>query len=279
MAINPTLPGVPTPSREAINVYIGFDGREEVASTVAAHSIKRRSKAPLNIQFLKHRELRKARLFNRPWLIESDTGEFRDLIDNKPFTTEFSHTRFLIPALMNYKGWALFFDADMIFLSDIEKLFALCDDKYAVMCVKHNHQIKHDYVKMDDRKQHGYFRKNWSSFVLWNCGHPANKRITPEYVNGAKGADLHAFSWLSDPLIGSLPTSYNYIKGVSPALPLNMGGRPDVVHYTDGGPWFPNCTEVPYAQMWIDEYEHWQENTQGIITHVPSISYDRADKC
>jgi lipopolysaccharide biosynthesis glycosyltransferase len=177
--------------------------------------------------------LRKANLFCRPWLIESDTGNWRDLIDNKSFSTEFSHTRFLVPSLMKHRGWALFMDSDMIFQSDVKKLFDLCDDRYAVMCVKHVQPIVHGKKKMDGREQSGYNRKNWSSFVLFNCGHHANIALTHEKVNTMSGADLHRFSWLKDNEIGDIPFTYNFIQGVSPKLPLSSGGLPDVIHYQE----------------------------------------------
>jgi len=210
-------------------------------------------------------------------LIHGETGENTDLIDGKTFSTEFSHTRFLIPHLMDYKGWALFMDADMIFLSDIKDLMAHADEKYAVMCVKHHYPRATDYIKMDNRTQRIYTRKNWSSFVLWNCSHPANKYMTPERVNFQHGGDLHGFSWLSDDLIGALPTTYNYISGISPKLPQNSSGAnhgwPKVIHYTDGGPWFETCRDVPYAQTWIDEYESWQR--EGAIKNYTDIATTR----
>jgi lipopolysaccharide biosynthesis glycosyltransferase len=215
-------------------------------------------------------------MFSRPWVTLGSTGEWIDPIDEKPFSTEFSHTRFLVPALMEYKGWALFMDCDMLFMSDIQRLFDLCDDKYAVMVVKHRHQPKDGGRKMDDRVQSRYHRKNWSSFVLWNCSHPANATLTKEMVGFMKGGDLHAFSWLADSLIGELPFSYNYISGVSPKLNVNRGGIPDVVHYTDGGPWFDECKDVPFAGCWISEYEDWQRNGKE-ISDVPSMSFEKED--
>ena len=241
-----------------LSVFIGFDSREAVASEVAAHSILRRTKSNITIHHLKHRDLRKRGLFTRAWATIGATGEWVDLNDGRPFSTEFSHTRFLVPKLMGYKGWALFLDADMIFLTDIAKLLPLLDDTKAVMVVKHNQVVQRDAVKMDGRQQLSYRRKNWSSFVLWNCAHPANAMLTEDKVNTMLGSDMHAFSWLPDVLIGELPYTYNYISGVSPKLPPESGYRPDVVHYTEGGPWFENCREVPYASMWMEEYEDWQ---------------------
>ena len=246
-----------------------------VASDVAAHSIRRRTKHKVDIEFLNHRELRRAGKFARPWLVDGPTGNWTDLIDGKPFSTEFSHTRFLVPHLMNYQGWALFMDADMIFLSDVKKLFEMVDDKYALMCVKHNHIVKNESVKMDGRAQLMYRRKNWSSFVLWNCGHPMNRQITVEKVNFMKGSDLHAFSWLPDEVIGSLPYSYNYISGSSPHLaPDDI----DMLHYTDGGPWFVDYTQVPLGELWLEEYEHLQNNSEIYISGVPSTAFEMGDK-
>lgn len=261
----------------ALSVFIGHDSREAVVSEVAAYSIKKRTHTAVNLTFLKHKELRKAGYFHRPWLTDSD-GNNVDLIDNKPFSTEFSHTRFLIPSLMKYKGWALFADNDMLFLSDIKNLFALCDDRYAVMVVKHNHIVKADYEKMDGRKQQGYYRKNWSSFVLWNCAHPSNHKITKGYVNLSKGCDLHSFKWLSDDLIGNLPITYNYINGISPKMPASSGSRPDVIHYTEGGPWFKNYRNTPYAQLWLDEYEDWQRSlNESYVTDIPTLAYEKEE--
>lgn len=258
----------------ALHVWIGWDSREAVGSDVAAHSIRKRTSSRVHIHYLKHRELRSSGMFSRPWLIDGNTGNFTDLVDGKPFSTEFSHTRFLVPALMQYQGWALFMDADMIFQDDIKKLFELCNDKYAVMVVKHNHYPK-EQIKMDGREQSKYLRKNWSSFILFNCAHPANKYLTPEAVSFKSGRDMHAFSWLADDLIGTLPFTYNYIKGVSP--PIHDGQMPSVIHYTDGGPWFENCQDVPFADLWIDEYEDWQSDGHHVAP-VPSIAFDKGKK-
>lgn len=143
----------------------------------------------------------------------------------------------------------------MIFTNDIKKLFDKCDPSKAVMVVKHYHEVPKDGLKMDGRVQQNYYRKNWSSFVLWNCGHPANKDLTSERVNYMKGSDLHSFNWLTDDLIGALSFNYNYISGISPIL----SDKPSVVHYTEGGPWFDECKHVPYADWWDDERRHWEE--------------------
>ena len=169
----------------------------------------------------------------------------------------------------------------MIFQSDIKDLLALCDDRYAVMVVKHKHHPVQNSQKMDGRAQLQYYRKNWSSFVLWNCGHSANKHLTPEKVNFMMGSDLHAFSWLDEDLIGSLPFRYNYISGISPAMPV-VGVKPEVpfvIHYTEGGPWFSNCKEVPYSDLWMKEFEAWNRDADhGTVSDMPTTKFDRADR-
>lgn len=248
---------------EPLTVWIGWDSREALASDVCASSIIRHTKHPVQFRYLKHRKLRKQGLFYRPWLVNGESGEWQDLLDGRPFSTEFSHTRFLIPELQQFKGWALFMDADMIFADDIVKLFKMKKDRYAAMCVKHNHDPKIDTSKMDGRVQLRYYRKNWSSFVLWNCGHLANRGLTKEKVNFMKGNELHAFSWLNgEDHIGALPFNYNYISGISPKLPIIDGKQLEisVYHYTEGGPWFDECKQVPYADLWDRERRIWEEN-------------------
>ena len=46
---------------------------------------------------------------------------------------------------------------------------------------------------MDGKQQTIYPRKNWSSVVLWNCGHESNKKINRELVNNpdTTGKYLH----------------------------------------------------------------------------------------
>lgn len=254
------------------NIYIGWDTREDVAYKVCKHSIEKRSRG-YNVIPLKHKDLRKQGVFTRAWLTNGTDGNRYDLVDMRPFSTEFSHTRFLVPHLNKYQGWALFMDCDMIFTSDIKELFKLVDNRYACMVVKHIHKPSED-IKMDDQPQSKYFRKNWSSFVLWNCAHPKNKFLSVENVNKLTGTDLHTFSWLEDKDIGALPMSYNWIEGVSPAI----SGKPDVVHYTLGGPWFPNYQDVAFAELWTEEYEDWQRSGNNDFVNIPSIKYEREEE-
>jgi lipopolysaccharide biosynthesis glycosyltransferase len=264
-----------------ITCFLGYDTRETVASYVAAYSIRSRTHNSVDIKLLKHKNLRAIGMLSRPWLVDGSTGDTIDLIDGKKFSTEYSHSRFLVPALMNYRGWALYCDADIIFLSDIKKLFELKDDRYAVMCVKHNYQNAVNISHLEGRSRLQYFRKNWSSFMLINCAHAANRQLTVEKVNFAKGEDLHGFTWLEKSEIGEIPKTYNYISGISPKLgktELDKPIFPDSIHYTEGGPW-SDKKDVQFADLWINEYEMWCRNDDhGEITGLPRTNFDRLDK-
>ena len=106
-----------------MKVFVGYDTREDIAYQVCKHSIiTKQPKA--DVRPLKQQELR-------------DAGWYTRTVD-KLASTEFTFTRFLIPELTNFKGWALFMDCDMILTTDIKELFDQADDRYAVMCVQHD---------------------------------------------------------------------------------------------------------------------------------------------
>lgn len=227
-------------------VFIGYDSREHEAYNVCRFSIVDKSEDAVRIELLNHRVLRALGLFSRPWRID-EAGQYWDMRDGSPFSTEFSFTRFLVPAYANHlgiNGWALFCDSDFLFLKDLSGIFDHCNDKYAVMCVKHDHKPT-DSVKMDGMKQEGYQRKNWSSLMLWNLDHPANRTLTPSQVNAKPGRWLHTLSWLKDEEIGSLPHNWNFIPGVT-----DRDIEPFAIHYSEKAPWFEGQENCAYASEW-----------------------------
>ena len=216
-----------------MNIYIGYDSREDLAYQVCSHSITSITSSA-NIYPLKLNDLKEKGYYKR--------GE------DKLGSTEFTFSRFLVPILNNYKGWALFCDCDLLFLSPIEELFSLIDDKYAVMCVQHDYNPKGN-TKMDGRAQSIYPRKNWSSLVLWNCSHPSNKKVTSDLVNdpNTTGKYLHRFSWLEDDEIGAISHEWNWLVGW---YKEPQDGSPKAIHYTEGGPWFPEYRFCDYHDIW-----------------------------
>ena len=217
-------------------IYVGWDSREDVAYQVCKHSIERFSNG-IEVVPLKLHELKDAGLVTRP--------------DDPKASTEFTFSRFLVPHLNGYTGWALFVDCDFLFLRDANQLFDLADDKYAVMVAKHEYNVVDGSTKMDGKVQHAYPRKNWSSAMLFNCAHQKNKDfLYPEFANKQEMSYLHRFSWLDDSEIGQISHEWNWLVG---HYHEPTDGSPKALHYTTGGPWFQQYQDVEYADLWNDE--------------------------
>jgi hypothetical protein len=213
-----------------IRIFIGFDPRETVAWHVLTHSIMARSSQPVSFVPLALDNLRE--VFRRE----------RDPLQS----TDFAFSRFLTPYLSGFEGWSLFMDCDMLVQDDIAKLWALRDDRYAVMCVKHDHQPR-EQTKFLNAKQTAYPKKNWSSVMLFN--NARCRALTPEFVNTATGLQLHQFKWVEEEeLIGSLPARWNHLVGYD-----ERHERVAVAHFTLGGPYFAKYEGSDYSAEWFTE--------------------------
>jgi hypothetical protein len=215
-----------------IRVFIGYDARETVAWHVLCHSILARSSQPVSFV---------------PLALDNLQGLFRR--ERNPLqSTDFSFTRFLTPYLSGYEGWSLFMDCDMLMRRDIAELWALRDERYAVMCVQHDHRPA-ETKKFLDQPQSAYGKKNWSSVMLFD--NAKCRALTPDYVNTASGLELHQFKWLEgDHLIGTLPHGWNHLVGYA-APDANAAN----VHFTLGGPYFNEYAQCEHADAWFAERE------------------------
>ena len=224
-------------------VFIGWDSREPEAYDVAAQSLKRHASIPVEVMPIKQEDLRAQGLYRRE----------RDPLAS----TEFTYTRFLTPHLAGFQGHALFHDSDFLWTGDIAEMLALVDAAKAVTCVQHDHQPP-EATKMDNAVQTRYPRKNWSSLMLFNCAHPSVRKLDVDTVNRESGAYLHRMQWAADDEIGALPETWNWLEGWCKAGP---GDTPKVIHYTRGGPWFPQWQNVAFADLWRAEWERAQSTT------------------
>ncbi|XP_010496194.1 PREDICTED: protein CDI-like [Camelina sativa] len=233
--------------KKPFRIFVGYDPREDLAYQVCRHSITKRSSIPVEIIPIVQSDLRKKGLYWR------ERGQLE--------STEFSFSRFLTPHLSDYDGWAMFVDCDFLYLADIKQLTDLIDDKYAIMCVQHDYAPK-ETTKMDGAVQTVYPRKNWSSMVLYNCGHPKNKTLNPETVNTQTGAFLHRFQWLEDEEIGSIPFVWNFLEGHNRVVEKDPTTQPKAVHYTRGGPWFDAWKDCEFADLWYNEMEDYSKENK-----------------
>lgn len=214
--------------QQTVRIFVGFDSKEVVAYHVLAQSIIENSSIPVEFSPI----------------VLSNLGGLFTRERNALQSTEFSFSRFLTPYLSGYQGWSIFMDCDMLMRADIAELWALRDDRYAAMCVKHDYQPKVE-TKFLGQTQTKYEKKNWSSFILFN--NDKCRALTPDYVNTATGLQLHQFKWLeNDDLIGELPVTWNYLVN-------EYDYREDAknVHFTDGGPYFEEYKNDDYAEEWF----------------------------
>ena len=218
-----------------VKVFVGYDSREDIAWQVCRHSLLRHSDENIEVIPLRQSALRELGLYTRPL----DAGA----------STEFSLTRFLTPYLAAQRGWVIFCDCDFLFTTDIRNVLEGLDPAKAVYCVQHDYVPAHQ-VKMDGKRQATYPRKNWSSFMIFNCDHPDVRALTPAVVNSVTPAYLHRFEWVADDeAIGSLEIDWNFLEGEY-AMPRTT---PRVIHYTNGGPWFEQWQNCDYADLWLHE--------------------------
>jgi len=225
--------------------YIGFDAREERAAHVAARTFNARSR--LHAEFLCIDRLRATGLLNRPALRISETDEYLhyDLISQERTSTDFKYSRFLPPILCQ-EGFALSVDCDVVFMrSPFEMLRELTPGK-AIYVVKHAY-VPTETVKMDGQPQASYERKNWSSVILWDTDHPANRRLTLTDVNTRPALWLHQFKWLADDEIGDLGPAWNWLVNVEP-----KPAHPGIAHFTLGGPFTIGWKGAAHDEIWLD---------------------------
>ena len=219
-----------------IPLYFGHDPRESIGTHVFMHSVMTRSSLPVSFVPLHLDNMKK-------FYKENHTDG----------TNAFIYSRFLIPYMQGYQGWAIFMDgADMLCQADIAELWALRDPfGKAVQVVKHDYKTKSNrkYIGTDmEAGNEDYPRKNWSSVMLINCSHFSWRQVTPDFVERATGQVLHHFSFMVDDEIGELPKEWNHI--VSEEAP-----NPDakLIHYSLGIPGFKHYEHCEYSDEWFNE--------------------------
>jgi hypothetical protein len=202
-----------------IELFAGWDWREEVGFHVFCRSVLARASSPVRITPLG--------AFNGP-----------------EGTNAFTYSRFMVPSLMGYRGHAIFMDgSDMLARADIAELDRLFDPSVAVQVVKHatyktRHKVKYVGTSLECPNAN-YARKNWASVMLINCEHEAWRSV-PE------GLDALQLRFIPDELIGDLPATWNCL--------VDEGqGAGNVLHWTVGVPAFSHYHNAPHAALWHEE--------------------------
>ena len=212
-----------------IPIFVGYDPKEAIAFHTCVNSIIRLSSEPVQIIPL---------ALN---LIKDYTEQHTD------GSNDFIYSRFLVPYLQSFTGWAIYIDGDMILRTDIAELWNLQQPDKDVMVVQHDYKTKMP-VKYLGAKNEDYPRKNWSSVILWNCNSFPNRKLTPSFVQQQTGSFLHRFNWLQDERIGRLPIEWNW-------LPDEFGPNANakLLHWTLGTPCFKDFSSATQSEEWHSE--------------------------
>ena len=211
---------------EIADIVVGFDQKESVAYHTFVQSVIEKSTIPTRFMPLSIRSL----------------TNYKET--HKDGSNDFIYSRFLVPYLMNFNGWAIYADGDMVCLEDIKKLWDLRDDKFAVQVVKHDYKTKVK-SKYWGNKNEDYPRKNWSSLILWNCNHASHKILNPEFIQKQSGAFLHRFSWIKDKEIGQIEKEWNWL-----AMEYEEKKDINLIHYTIGTPCFKEYHDKSLSSYW-----------------------------
>lgn len=164
-------------------------------------------------------------------------------------TNAFTRSRFLVPHLCGYSGWAIFADgADMMARADLAELWAFKSiAQKSIWCVKHEYKTQHarKYIgtEMEANNDH-YDRKNWASLFLIDCGSPLAQTLTPERVESDSLLELLQLQCFQQD-IGSLPLEWNWLIG---EYKKNESAK--IAHYTLGIPGFRHYADADFAAEW-----------------------------
>lgn len=217
-----------------IRLFIGYDPREPIAYHVCVDSIIKRASEPISVTPLALPNFRKFYSEN-----------------HKDGSNQFIYSRFLVPYLCGWVGHALYLDGDMIVNADIAELWQMRSHWHAAQVVKHEYETKAK-KKYLGAKNEDYPCKNWSSVILWNCGHYANRMLVPDYVERATGEHLHRFQWIQGERLGDLPKGWNWLATEYEDAPANL------VHYTLGTPCFADYKDAPMSAYWHAAHKEMQ---------------------
>lgn len=254
-----------------LQVFVGYDARYRAAWQVCAASMQAHAgDYPVSIASIGREQLQQQGLYTRA--TETREGRRFDVLSGEYCSTDFSLARFWVPYVAGRAGWALFCDCDFLWRADVRAILDHADPKYAVMVVPNRHDMgeragadgasESRYagrsngatIKMGAQAQTYYFRKNWSSLMLWNLAHAGSHRPNLHDLNHWHKHDLHGLRWLAEIEIGFLPQEWNHLVGVAETEEREKRKEereePKAVHFTLGTPDMPGYESQPYADEW-----------------------------
>lgn len=225
-------------SNEIIKVYVGGDRSQQIAIPVLEHSIRRNTAAEVEL----------IPMVDLPVPQPKDPRNWQ--------RTGFSFSRFCIPKLAGYKGKAIYLDADMLVLNDIQELWNIPFDGAKVIIQK---EVK---FEEESKRKVGSprMRKIQSAVMVLDCErldwdiHTIIDGLDAEYYNYDQL--LHHLCILDEKDIKyGVPFEWNSLEH------WDRGTR--LIHYTDVStqPWVACGNKL--GSFWFNEVR--QMISQGVI--------------
>lgn len=194
-----------------LRVFIGRDPRQPVAYNVLADSIVRHASRPVAITAL----------------------SLKALPIKRRGLTEFTFSRFLVPYLCDFKGTALFLDADMVVAGDIAELFA--SEDLTAEGGFHAVRVNKDQAQFE-----------WASAMLFR--NAKCTKLTPEFIED-RSNQLFDFKWADS--VGSFPAEWNHLCGYGePSLSAKL------YHFSRGVPVWRETRGLPEDQVFHEAFKH-----------------------
>ncbi|MFC4726585.1 glycosyltransferase [Coralloluteibacterium thermophilus] len=226
-----------TPGTDPIRIFCGADRSQQLPFQVLAHSIRRHTAHPVEIQIIDNR-------------LAPPVEDPR----YAPYT-EFSFGRFAIPAMCGYAGRAVYMDSDMLVFRDIAELWNTPMGEARIA------------IEIGSRDQADWGKH--AAVMLMDC---ARLPWKVDAIVAGLGRDYDYNQLMAiDPLLAPgdmqelIPTGWNDLDHFEP-------GRTRNLHYTEirTQPWVE--PGHPHGDLWTAEIRHMLEHgaltTEAIETEV-----------
>jgi len=218
-------------SNEPVRVYVGADRSQQLAVDVLAHSIKRHTRAPVEVIPM----------------IDLPVPKPRDPRNGQ--RTGFSFSRFCIPKLAGYRGKAIYMDADMQVFTDILGLWNLPFNGAKVLIQEEVQHLDRTLAKENAPST----RRKQCSVMLLDCS-----RLDWDVEQIVAGLDAGRYTYeqlmadmcllKEEEIAYDVPFEWNSLE--------HFDQNTCLIHYTDMGtqPWV-SCRN-PHGERWFQEVRH-----------------------
>jgi len=217
-------------SQDLVRVFVGADRSQALAVDVLAYSIRRHTDMKVDVVSMAD-------------VILPEPQDIR-----QGSRTNFSFTRFAIPALCNYQGRAIYMDADMQVFKDIRGLWEVpFEGREKIQILE---DIPEEFQPKEGQLGAPSRRKKQSSVMVLDCS--KLNWVAEDIISGLDGR--YTYDELLSEICILEPDEIGWrVPWVWNSLETYIEGTTALTHYTDMfiQPWVSN--QNPIGWVWINE--------------------------